>query len=64
MKRIFMLLIRIDRDPIFILESALEALEKRNLIIFRFDALGGSADALPPPRGHPPQCDDDVLPAT
>jgi hypothetical protein len=35
---------------------------KNRLFLIGFDALGGFADALPPPRGHPPHCDDAVLP--
>jgi hypothetical protein len=46
-------LIRIDRDPNFILKSIRDFSGKIAFSLFGFDALWGSANAPPPPRGHP-----------
>jgi hypothetical protein len=39
-----------NRDPVFLRKSISDFSSK---IVFKLDALGGSAKAPPPPRGHP-----------
>jgi hypothetical protein len=51
-------LIRIDRDPVLVRKSIGDFSVK---FFSRLTALGGSAKAPPPPRGHPPHCDCSVL---